>query len=138
MSSTSSKEAAYLSGLGVGCVDCERGTLLKKEVIGLYICLAGAFLVRDVLVVVGLDCLGETARAWAWAWDRVALSVTRGPVEVAVSVPRRPVLERSGGGESDSRPSDSSDEKTSGFFRGARNLAMGAQGGGSEAVSAAQ
>jgi len=139
MSSTCSAEAAYFSGLGVGCADSERGTLLKNEVMGLYVGfglageLAGAFLVGDVLVVVGLEGLGEAARAW----DRVGLSGSRGPVEVAVSVAA--LLERSGGGESASRPSDSSsDSNTSGFFRGARNLAMSARGGGCEAVSAAQ
>lgn len=141
MSSTCSAEAAYFSGLGVGCADRERGTLLKNEVMGLYVGfgfglagdLAGAFLVGDVLVVVCLEGLGEAARAW----DRVGLSGSRGPVEVAVSVAA--LLERSGGGESDSRPSDSSsDSNASGFFRGARNLAMSARGGGCEAVSAAQ
>jgi hypothetical protein len=111
-------DCAGFSGLGVGCSDCERGTLLKKEVIGLVsgLALAGD-LAGDFLVGTALDRVGEAARVW----DRVAFfSPCGAPVETPVSVP---LLERAGGGVCESSASDS-DETTIGFFRVARSLAI--------------
>jgi hypothetical protein len=118
MSSTSSIDAASFSGLGVGCSDCERGTLLKKDVMGLQtgFALAGE-LAGDFLVGTGLDRAGDAA---ARVCDRVALFSPCAPVETPVSVP---LLERAGGGEGESSASES-DESTMGFFRVARSLAM--------------
>jgi hypothetical protein len=112
-------DASGFSGLGVGCDDCERGTLLKKEVIGLYIGLALAGdLAGDFLIVDALDGLGDAARVC----DRVGLFVSprAAPVDLLVSAP---LLGGAGGGEGDSSGSES-DESTIGFFRAARNLAM--------------
>ena len=110
MSSTSSIDAASFSGLGVGCSDCERGTLLKKEVMGLQ---TGFALAGDLA---GDFLVGTAARVR----DRVALFSPCAPVETPVSVP---LLERAGGGEGESSASES-DESTMGFFRVARSLAM--------------
>lgn len=106
ISSTSSIDRAGFSGLGVGCSDCERGILLKKEVMGLDagFALAGD-LAGDFLVGTARDRVGEAARVW----DRVSVSV--------------PLLGRAGGGVCESSASDS-DETTIGFLRVARSLAM--------------
>ena len=119
ISSTPSMDAAGFSGLGVSCSDCGRGTLLKKEVMGLRtgFVLAGD-LAGDVVVLVAavLDRVGEAARVW----DRVALFLPCAPVGTLVSVP---LLEHVGGGVCESSASES-DESTICCFRVARGLAM--------------
>lgn len=117
ISSTSSIDRAGFSGLGVGCSDCERGILLKKEVMGLDagFALAGD-LAGDCLVGTARDRVGEAARVL----DRVAFFSPCAPVATPVSVP---LLGRAGGGVCESSASDS-DETTIGFLRVARSLAM--------------
>ena len=113
MSSMSSIDMAGFSGLGVGCVACDRETLLKKEVIGLCI---GFGLAGDFLVVAAFDGFGDAAHVC----ERVGLFSPRAPFDVFVSVP---LLGRSGGGVCESSASES-DESTIGFFRTARSLAI--------------
>lgn len=131
MSSTSSMDMAGFSGLGVGCVACERGTLVKKEVMGLDIGLSfPGDLAGDFLVAAAFAGCGDAARVW----DRVGFFSRRGAVDVLASVP---LLGRSGGGVCEASSSES-DESTTGFFRAVRSLAIPARGDQSEGESTAQ
>jgi hypothetical protein len=136
MSSKSSADAAGFSGLGVGCDDCERATVLKKDVMGLYTGrgLAGDLAGEALLVVDELDGFGEAARVW----DRVGLFVllvlsARGPEGMLVS---GRVAGGSGGGERESLCSES-DESTTGFLRAERSFAILRRVAGSEELLAA-
>jgi hypothetical protein len=121
------------SGLGVGCTDCGRGTLLKKDVMGLYIGLgltgdlAGDFLVVAAAAA-ALGRFGDAARVC----ERVDFFVPA-PSDMLVSVP---LLGRDGGGEFETSCSES-DESTIGFFRVARTLIMPCRGIHSESPSTA-
>ena len=134
MSSKSSTDAAGFSGLGVGWEGWERGTLLKKEVIGLYMGfgLAGD-LAGDFLVVDALDAFGDAARVW----DRVGLFVSLSACDPGGMLVSAPLVGGWGGGERDSLCSES-DERTTGLFRAERSLAMPRRIAGSEELLAAQ
>ena len=120
MSSQSSIDAAGFSGLGVGCDEGGRGTLLKKDVIGLYTGLLAAAAVAGGVVEAARVCGGERVRA--------ALVGGRGGGGGGGW----------GGGESDSACSESSDEGTRGLFRAERSLAMARQHAGCEELLAVQ
>jgi hypothetical protein len=136
MSSMSSTDVTGFSGLGVGCTDCGRGTLLKNDVMGLYVGLglagdlAGDFLVvAAAAAAAALGSFGDAARVC----ERVDFFVPA-PFDMLVSVP---LLGRDGGGEFEASSSSESDESTIGFFRVARTLTMLCRGIHSESPSTA-
>jgi hypothetical protein len=115
MSSTSGSGVAGFSGLGVGWGGWPRETLLKKEVMGLYIGLGFPGDLAGDFCEAGAEALGEHARL---ACEPVGFESPRVPLETLSSVP---LLARRGGGEGEPSPSES-DESTTGCFRAARGL----------------
>jgi hypothetical protein len=118
MSSTCSCGAVF-SGLGVGCIRCGRGTLVKKEVMGLWIGLgfAGDLALAGDFWADGARVLGEAARR---VWVRAGFASPRAPSLTLNSVP---LLGRRAGGVCGSSASES-EESTTGCLRTALGLAI--------------
>lgn len=114
ISSTSASGVAALSGLPVGCTDCDRGTLLKKDVMGLMEDLGLAGNLAGEFLAVVFDGFGDAARR---VCVRVVLTSRPARLDMLAS---EPLL---GGGECVSASSES-DESTIGFLRAARGLTI--------------
>jgi hypothetical protein len=119
MSSTCSSGEGPFSGLRVGWRGCDRGALLKKEVMGLYM---GFGFLGDLagggFEVDGTEALDEPA---CRVWVREAFASPRAP---SARLKSAPPLGFRRGGVCDPSWSVSSEESTIGCFRAALGLPM--------------